>query len=208
MNTPWGQSQQIEIVADGIVKVSTASHGGYHLDAKALAAMPAPLRAIGTFAGLGWYEEDCDWCLVALAFPQHFYEYKQLCAVGTALGCNDLARLWLATDPQGAAYLARVEAYRKEHGAQFSIGSYGTGQGKMWWAKAKNLAGTERIEFKISSDDLYRLRSPFADTDIAAQGGTITKREAIPSKDPLDGHLSSLTDIPGATEALYRAGAS
>lgn len=34
--------------------------------------MPRVLREIKPFAGLGWYEEDCDWAIVALAFPQFF----------------------------------------------------------------------------------------------------------------------------------------
>jgi hypothetical protein len=34
--------------------------------------MPKPLRDFKPFAGRNWYEEDCDWAIVALAFPQHF----------------------------------------------------------------------------------------------------------------------------------------
>ena len=30
------------------------------------------LRDVQTLAGGNWYEEDCDWCIVALAFPQFF----------------------------------------------------------------------------------------------------------------------------------------
>ena len=31
-----------------------------------------PKEALKTFAGLGWYEEDGDWALVALSFPDLF----------------------------------------------------------------------------------------------------------------------------------------
>jgi len=34
--------------------------------------MPGPLRHFQPFAGANWYEEDCDWCIVALAFPEFF----------------------------------------------------------------------------------------------------------------------------------------
>jgi hypothetical protein len=44
--------------------------------------MPEPYRAVPTFAGGNWYEEDCDWALVALSFPELF--------IGT--GAMDAAR--------------------------------------------------------------------------------------------------------------------
>jgi hypothetical protein len=34
--------------------------------------MPKPLREFTPWAGANWYEEDCDWCIVALSFPQLF----------------------------------------------------------------------------------------------------------------------------------------
>lgn len=75
LNTPWGYAQDAEQVAPGVWCVSTASHGGYWLNAEARAAMrmkePA-LARFKTFAGGPWYEEDCDWAVVALAFPEAF----------------------------------------------------------------------------------------------------------------------------------------
>ena len=58
MNTPWGMSQTVTEVCDGIVWVSTASHGGMKLDRKQNARIPGYMRSSG-----GWYEEDCDWCI-------------------------------------------------------------------------------------------------------------------------------------------------
>jgi hypothetical protein len=35
--------------------------------------MPEPYRSHPPFCGkAGWYEEDCDWAVVALSFPQFF----------------------------------------------------------------------------------------------------------------------------------------
>ena len=71
MHTPWGASQQVTEVAPGIRWVSTASHGGFHLDAERNAKVPWVWRA-ASFAGRGmdgWYEEDCDWSMVVLTFP-------------------------------------------------------------------------------------------------------------------------------------------
>lgn len=62
--TPWGAPQYHTVVADGVVMYSTAGHGGVHLSRKRQAQMPFPLRL-----DRPWYEEDCDWARVALAFP-------------------------------------------------------------------------------------------------------------------------------------------
>ena len=74
MRTPWGEAQRIERIAPGIEFVSTASHGGYRLDSERNSVVPRAWRAAG-FNGLparGWYEEDCDWSMVALTFSQFF----------------------------------------------------------------------------------------------------------------------------------------
>ena len=67
--TPWGKAQVVTDIAEGIHSVSTAGHGGIKLDRKRQLEMPKLLRRPG-----GWYEEDCDWALVATAFPQYFKE--------------------------------------------------------------------------------------------------------------------------------------
>ena len=72
MDTPWGKAQSFTNVADGIVAVSTASHGGYHVFDGALAVIKKRFPGYVPFAGEGWYEEDCDWAIVELCFPEHF----------------------------------------------------------------------------------------------------------------------------------------
>lgn len=74
MRTPWGPSQHVVNVAEGIRFVETASHGGYLLDADRNARIPLAWRAISWNGNghRGWYEEDCDWALVALTFPAAF----------------------------------------------------------------------------------------------------------------------------------------
>ena len=70
MRTPWGPSQHVETIANGIQFVSTASHGGMLLSPARFARMPAKHRK--TFAGGRWFEEDCDAAKVVVAFPKHF----------------------------------------------------------------------------------------------------------------------------------------
>lgn len=69
--TPWGAAQSRVKIADGIWKVTTASHGGIwvapNLRGK-LVVKETP------FSKGGWFEEDCDWAFVALSFPRDFSE--------------------------------------------------------------------------------------------------------------------------------------
>jgi hypothetical protein len=62
--TPWGEADQVEDIAPGIVRVYTDSHGGYKLSAQRNRRVPAPFREKG-----GWYEEDDGWAGAAYAFP-------------------------------------------------------------------------------------------------------------------------------------------
>ncbi len=74
-STPWGPSQHATIYADGVICHSTASHGGFHLDAGHNAKVHPGLRTPGA-----WYEEDCAWAAVAQAFPELFTDYERRCA--------------------------------------------------------------------------------------------------------------------------------
>jgi hypothetical protein len=77
VETPWGPAQTTKEYAPGIVFYSTASHGGFYLSQVRVASMPKCLREFVPFGGEQpgpgrWFEEDCDWAVVALAFPQFF----------------------------------------------------------------------------------------------------------------------------------------
>ena len=71
VNTPWGKPDVWSNVAEGIATYSTPSHGGYWLSRERMLQMPANLRQC-SFTRDNWFEEDCSWCAVVLAFPQYF----------------------------------------------------------------------------------------------------------------------------------------
>lgn len=80
--TPWGIADGATQYGPGLVFYYTPSHGGFHVEPDLLATMPAHLRSIRPFCGQeGWYEEDCDYALVALAFPDRFHP-DELSAAG------------------------------------------------------------------------------------------------------------------------------
>ena len=76
MHTPWGQAQQIKEIGEGILWITTASHGGYYVPPEKVKQMPEHLRNITPWAGKCWYEEGVDWCMVVLAFPHLFPDEK------------------------------------------------------------------------------------------------------------------------------------
>ena len=76
-STPWGKADHSEKIARGIMWYNTPGHGGVHITDKRRAEMPEKFRNEQTFAGGNWYEEDCDWALVAYCFPQFFPERKE-----------------------------------------------------------------------------------------------------------------------------------
>ena len=85
MNTPWGIADNIEGRGEGVAFVSTPGHGGFKVNASENRRIPrAWQKASFNLQGLqGWYEEDCDWCMVALTFPQYFSEDELKAAQST-----------------------------------------------------------------------------------------------------------------------------
>ena len=69
LESPWGLIVEQELIAEGISSVKTGSHGGIILSDDRQSSMPLHLRLDAPY-----YEEDCDWALVALAFPKYFQE--------------------------------------------------------------------------------------------------------------------------------------
>jgi hypothetical protein len=73
--TPWGCSDFSCRYAEGVVRHSAPSHGGFQLDATRDALVHPAYRN-----GDGWDEEDCQWSKVAATFPNLFTGYERRCA--------------------------------------------------------------------------------------------------------------------------------
>ena len=65
--TPWGPAQTVKKYCTGINLYSTAGHGGFKVSTKKNLQVHPALRIQD-----GWYEEDCDFGRVVLAFPELF----------------------------------------------------------------------------------------------------------------------------------------
>jgi hypothetical protein len=78
-STPWGRSDSQQAYAPGITFYSTPSHGGFKLDTERNAKVPDYMQAstINQQGRQGWYEQDCDWAIVAIVFPDAFSDEQR-----------------------------------------------------------------------------------------------------------------------------------
>ncbi|WP_311273346.1 MULTISPECIES: DUF7007 domain-containing protein [unclassified Rhizobium] len=70
--TPWGVSHMAVIYADGVVSHMTSGHGGFRLSTDRNAKVHPLLRK-----DTPWYDEDCEWAIVAVTFPDLFTTYER-----------------------------------------------------------------------------------------------------------------------------------
>lgn len=133
MNTPWGKADHVDLVAPGITSVSTPSHGGYHLDPVRMSAVHARFPHFATFAGGPWFEEDCDWAVVALTFPELFDTEQLRAAVKTARryskdSDSSWASVvkWLDENLEGQSLETRIKVWERENAENWQSGSMGT----------------------------------------------------------------------------------
>lgn len=107
--TPWGRAQNKTKIADGIFFASTASHGGFWLSQQRLNEMPEALRE-GKFTNRkNWFEEDCEYVRVVIAFPQWFPNIKEEDAKRTL---KEYA--WKAYEKHYGTELQPGESYSKD----------------------------------------------------------------------------------------------
>ncbi len=73
----WGQVQDAEEIAPGWWNVSTAGHGGMILSAARVADISPDIlaRTFREQGEHGIFEEDCDWCVPVLTWPEEFSAY-------------------------------------------------------------------------------------------------------------------------------------
>lgn len=73
-SSPWGAVQDSEVIADGIVYVSTASHGGIWVSADRLPRIQKVFQDYAEYwsGSCQWFEEDCAAQCVVVSFPEYF----------------------------------------------------------------------------------------------------------------------------------------
>ena len=91
LSTPWGEADHVEKLGEGVVQVGTPSHGGIGVDREVAAKrLTAAARAQATTqGGRYWFEEDCDWAIVAREMPEMFSERHRELAVESLKRWNE-----------------------------------------------------------------------------------------------------------------------
>lgn len=102
-STPWGAPQAIHRLAEGIYRVSAASHGGFYLGAQRMAELQAMVgealahpfaaaHAPDFSDGSGWFEEDEAGYLVRYFFHREVDAGEE----PTQHVCEQMRALWPA----------------------------------------------------------------------------------------------------------------
>ncbi len=172
--TPWGPAHTATDYGQGVTFYTTAQHGGFHLSEEALARMAKPLDSLGTFAGPGWYEEDADWSLVAVSFPDLFDDYELFCAARILLARRprylEGAEAWLST-PEAKPIIARIDAFYAANKDLFEISGMHTA-GEIWACRAYTLSKDRILIFEMKAYPPWA--KPFTRADVEALGAVIT----------------------------------
>ena len=99
-STPWGKADYVKKYAAGIIWYSTPSHGGFHVCPTKNLQIPEYMREAG-----GWYEEDCDWAIVATIFPAAFLADKD--PAWTLQQARDTLKNW---NPKAYEYIMKLDS--------------------------------------------------------------------------------------------------
>src|SRR5437763_10737944 len=85
LNTPWGFADQVSPIGDhGILCASTPGHGGLFVPDELLGRLPQALRGSNSYSGKrNWFEEDVEWAIPVIAFPEEFPAKDCQAAVST-----------------------------------------------------------------------------------------------------------------------------
>jgi|SRR5271165_777491 len=116
--TPWGKSQHTTNYGRGVNFYSTAGHGGFKVSKALNASMPAAIRNAD-----GWYEEDCEYAKVMIAFPERFTETQFADAKDSLRMWNPDAyeRVFGVVLAPGESFIKDRRLFLQEHAADFIV---------------------------------------------------------------------------------------
>ncbi|KRA65178.1 hypothetical protein [Rhizobium sp. Root651] len=162
-STPWGGSQMAVVYAEGVVAHMTSGHGGFHLSTERNAKVHPLLRK-----DMPWYEEDCEWAIVAISFPDLFTGYERSMAEKTVR--NTWPDFWEKihgrTLAEGESWARDRRAFDQRHAADYIVMSAILSDQRpgMTEVVAKigggHIRGGEERRFLVASDE-YAARGRF-----------------------------------------------
>lgn len=111
-HSPWGPVQSEERIAPGITFVSTASHGGFKVSDELNKKIPASMRQDD-----GWYEEDVEWAIIPVIYPEVFDDDTRQRAIATIRNWHPkiYERFFEEKLAPGESFKKDEERFRLEH---------------------------------------------------------------------------------------------
>jgi hypothetical protein len=157
--TPWGTSQGATVYAEGVTSHSTAGHGGFKLSAERNRKIHPMLRSAN-----GWYEEDGEWAIVAITFPDLFTTFERRCAQRTVK--DSWPDVWEAISgtilQPGESHAKDRRAFDRAHAQDWIVISAITSKHAAGLVEVvatlggKRVVGTEERRFLVPADE-YRV---------------------------------------------------
>lgn len=99
---PWGVIEHAAEIAPGWWSVTTSRHGGFVLSLERLATIPLEHRSasLGSHGLFGYFEEDRDWSIVAVAFPEEWRAFvvDRLCEPDLVDVASRVFEAWVLPD--------------------------------------------------------------------------------------------------------------
>ncbi|WP_434730682.1 DUF7007 domain-containing protein [Rhizobium binae] len=162
-STPWGGSQMAVLYVEGVVAHMTSGHGGFHLSTDRNAKVHPLLRK-----DTPWYEEDCEWAIVAFSFPVLFTGYERSLAEKTIR--NTWPDAWEkirgCSLAEGESWTKDRRAFDQRHRADFIVTSAIRSDQRAGMTEVVAIVGEGSIHsgaerrFLVPSDE-YAGRGPF-----------------------------------------------
>lgn len=184
-NSPWGAVQDEERIAPGITFVSTSSHGGFKVSEALNNKIPISMRQSG-----GWYEEDVDWAVIPIIYPDAFDEKTRERAIHTFKQWRPklYERFFEEKLGPGESFMKDEERFRREHRDDYVVmtayGSWheGVPPGFVGVFAGRGGRGSqghfpEDAAWFLVAEAEYDERSPF---------GFVIDEERYPQIEPLD----------------------
>jgi len=152
IETPWGPSQHVNPLAQGITLISTAGHGGIMLSPERWELVRSVFPDFKPWAGHGWLEEDTDYAIAVVLWPGLFKAHTvwQTVEQGLRAQPNEWSntmmciRSWLETKPAGRELARKAREWAALNGDKWLAGSMSTGGGKGWSVEWLRVGSNER----------------------------------------------------------------
>lgn len=171
MYTPWGSSQEQQTIAPGLVSVSTAGHGGYHVSEDRWQEIERMFPEFKSWTGRHWLEEDCDWALAPLTWPDLFNAQQIFNALRTARTRSDkcITERWLLST-HGRTVTVIADAYAAKVAGCWEVGGLWapvTGHPKAWGSIVSRETDGSRERRRVVFAS-YPLQQFYTDTELVA----------------------------------------